>query len=58
MKQFTLVIQVNEPRLIERVEADDMLQLLAQFNLVIASTMKQIENYKERHRIPEDDIPF
>lgn len=57
MKQFTLTLIINEPRTIDKIEADDLLELLSQFLLVIARANKLIESHIERHTV-DDDIPF
>jgi len=59
MKQFTLTIITKEPRGIDRIESDDILELLSQFNLVIARIVKKTEYHKHLiERMKDDEIPF
>lgn len=59
MKQFTLTLITNNPRTIDRVEGDDLVKLLAQFLLVIASVQKRLSDYnKSLTGLNDDDIPF
>lgn len=54
MKQFTLTLITMDPRVIDRVEADDLVHLLAQFLLVIATVQERLE----KPELTDDDIPF
>jgi hypothetical protein len=62
MKTFTLSLTTNtdEGRLIiDKVEADDIVQLLSQFNTVIAVLLRRLKDEEiSRIRRSDDDIPF
>ena len=61
MKRFTLTLLVKEPSIIERIESDDMIELLCQFQLVVGTIVKRtIEHDELMKHIKEndDEIPF
>ena len=61
MKKFTLTLLVKNSELNERIEADDIIELLSKFPFVIASVVKKVaENDELMKRIKEndDEIPF
>lgn len=55
LKQFTLTLITKEPRMIDRIESDDLIQLLSQLNFVIANVVKKTIEFKQ---IEDDDVPF
>lgn len=57
-KQFELTLVWRkgdsfEPKQIDKVEGDDLVELLSQFLMVIALVQRKLEE-----EIPDDDIPF
>ena len=61
MKRFTLTLLVKEPDITERIESDDIIELLNRFVLIAATVTKRvIENDELMKRIKEndDEIPF
>ena len=63
MKQFeiTLVYRSSSKRIqvIDKIESDDIIQLLSQFNLAIVNLQRTIhEEEILALRIENDDIPF
>ncbi len=63
--QLTLVVREKTDRedmhSIDVVEGDTMIELLAQFNIVIAGMVKKVTEMKDRNRhgySGDDDIPF
>ena len=57
MKQFTLILITKEPRMIERVESDNLIHLLSQFQFVLVNLVEKLELDKKMKEI-KDDIPF
>lgn len=61
MKQFTLTLITKEPRSIERIESNDLLSLLSQFQLLVGVVaIRHTEHRELMKRIKEtdDEIPF
>jgi hypothetical protein len=69
MKMFELTIAVRNvspdkwtPRSIHRIEADDMIELCAQLQLLLVTIQRDLHEEEvealRRESIPDDDIPF
>lgn len=54
MKQFTLTLITKEPRFIDRIESDNLIHLLSQFQFILVTIEKRIDDYKKQ----DDEIPF
>jgi len=57
-KQFTLTLITDTPRSIDKVESDDLVHLLSQFQFVLISVIKKIQQHERISGIVDDDIPF
>lgn len=61
MKKLTLTLLVKDPDIVDRIEADDLLQLLVQFQLVVGRVAIKMTEHKElmkQIRAENDEIPF
>jgi len=63
MKQFELTLVVRKPdgkfESMDKIEADDLVQLVCQLNLVIITIQRKMhEEYLLGMRMENDDIPF
>ncbi len=66
MKMFELTITVGggswTPRSINRIEADDMIELCAQLQLLLVTLQRELHEEEvealRRESTPDDDIPF
>lgn len=57
MKQYTLTLITNEPRIIDRVEGDSLIEVLSQLNIILIKVIRQ-EELMKKIRSENDGIPF
>lgn len=63
MKQFELTLHRRSPDgkflSLDKIEADDLVQLMCQFNLIMVNTQRTLNREElDKARVINDDIPF